>query len=145
MKVNELRIGNLVHHNIENSKSDFLGNELIVFELDEKIITTYYVDHLNSKVIVRNKQNYYPIPLTEKWLIKAGFSVKEYKAGYIGKDFTSGQMTLSFVLCNPFAKGDWNDCYTFDLRDSMFKSLRYVHELQNLYFSLTNSELQFVS
>ena len=124
MKAIELRIGNYI--SVKNMGVD----------LPAIIERGVEIDAANE---------YNPVPLTEELLLKAGFSSDGYKDGYIGKDFVSGQMTLSFVLCNPFAKGDWNDCYTFDLRDSMFKSLRYVHELQNLYFLLTNSELQFTS
>ena len=148
MKVSELRIGNIVSVNDEVKtrleEEDYLIN---IFEVDELKgdgdISVY--NKIENLYEFLNIDEIEPIELTEYWLLKAGFSAKEYKSGYIGKDFASGQMTLSFVLCNQFAKGDWNDCYTFDLRDSMFKSLRYVHELQNLYFLLTNSELQFVS
>lgn len=78
-----------------------------------------------------------PIPLTEEWLLKFGFSDKEYKKGYIGKDFKSGGMILDFVLSKPFLKGEWNNTYTFDFEGHRFSKMEFVHELQNFYYCLT--------
>ena len=78
-----------------------------------------------------------PIPLTEEWLLKFGFSDKDYKKGYIGKDFKSGGMILDFVLSKPFSKGEWNNTYTFDFDGHRFSKMEFVHELQNFYYCLT--------
>jgi hypothetical protein len=141
MNAKELRIGNYVHHNTENSKTEFIGNELTVCELTEKTITTFYLNIDGSKQIVRGKAIYLPIPLTERWLQLFGFTKNDYKAGFIGKDFKSGNMILDFVLSEPRTKGEWNHYYTYDFQDYRFKSIEFVHELQNLYFLLTGSEL----
>ena len=64
-----------------------------------------------------------PIPLTEEWLLKCGFNDKENQYRY--KD------RLIVIRDNDF----------HDYGTSV--KLKYVHQLQNLYFALTNNELIF--
>jgi len=68
LKPDELQIGNYIHHNLENADSEFLNNYLTVCELDDKHITTYYIDCTGEKQMVRGKNNYLPIPITQNWL-----------------------------------------------------------------------------
>lgn len=83
-----------------------------------------------------------PIILTEEILEKLGFTDNAYKSGYIGKDFRSGGIYLDFVLSRPFTKGEWNSAYTYDLLSNRFVNINYVHELQNLYYSLAGEMLK---
>ncbi len=119
MKANELRIGNY-----------FLRNN-IASQVHPSIIEDVF----------NGKTNINPIPLTEEWLLKFGFSDKEYKKDYIGIDFESSGMYFDFVLSKPFSKGEWNNSYTFNLESHRFCKVEYVHSLQNLYFTLTGEEL----
>jgi len=80
---------------------------------------------------------YSPIPLTEELILNFGFSDKDYKNGYIGKDFKSSGMILDFVLSKPFQKGEWQNVYTFDFEGHRFIKFEFVHELQNFYYSIT--------
>ena len=76
-----------------------------------------------------------PIPLTEEWLLKFGFNninSKEY-----GIKCGSCWMSLS----NPKDMGEWQDCYCWIFDRFKFIELKYVHQLQNLYFALTGNEL----
>ena len=120
MKANELRIGNYIlnHH----KEIDTVTNHTFSKFRFPKMDGDYGV---------------YPIELTEEWLLKFGFSDKEYKSGYIGKDFKSGGMILDFVLSKPFSKGEWNNTYTFDFEGHRFSKIEFVHELQNFYYCLT--------
>lgn len=63
-----------------------------------------------------------PIPLTEEWLLKFGFKIeRQYEC-----DFASiGVFTISF-----------GENFFYE-----YTNLKYVHQLQNLYFALTNEEL----
>jgi hypothetical protein len=77
-----------------------------------------------------------PIPLTEEWLLKLGFQTggaKQYL--FINLD----EKDKCYLYFNPFGKGiaiDQNE------KECSFEiELNYVHQLQNLYFSLTNREL----
>lgn len=79
-----------------------------------------------------------PIPLDESWLIRAGFSVitessagKRY--GYVINGVFSSDLTLIF----------WK---TTENAGKFFRSnleIKFVHQLQNLFFALTGTELTF--
>jgi hypothetical protein len=77
--------------------------------------------------------NIKPIPLTEQWLIDFGFinvSLGEWEKGDI-------------ILDNEYTdKGIWNI-----VEDSQCLNInvKHVHQLQNLYFALTNKELNYES
>jgi hypothetical protein len=65
-----------------------------------------------------------PIPLTEEWLLKFGFcKFKNYN------DFSKGG-----IIIHGRKRG-------FVLRKSV-PDIKYVHQLQNLYFALTGEELE---
>mgnify|MGYP003148218537 CR=1 FL=1 len=72
--------------------------------------------------------NYEPIPLTEEWLVKFGFvensiSIGSYAYLRIEKD-------LTFAVGVPYESGGNS------------RALKHVHQLQNLYFALTGTELE---
>ena len=64
-----------------------------------------------------------PIPLTEEWLKKFGFKEK----------------THTFVFGNISIKQQTKSCFFYHTGFN----LRYVHQLQNLFFALTGEELKF--
>ena len=65
-----------------------------------------------------------PIPLTEEWLIKFGFVKDKLEVGlYHFND-------LEIFLPNYFT---W--------KTQFINNIKHVHQLQNLYFALTNEEL----
>ena len=78
-----------------------------------------------------------PIPLTEEWLFKLGFIKYE------------GEMYLSLETGDP----RWYLCASYQNRFAdicqlgnlgalwRFQNIEYVHQLQNLYFTLTGNEL----
>ena len=124
MKANELRIGNYVY--------DTLGK---VNKIDLEAIT-YIIRETHNQVK--------PIPLTEEWLLKFdmeftdGFSSsrKLYLNNYendISKITYSPKERL-LRLSNGDTKGTM-----------LIPHVKYVHQLQNLYFALTGEELTFKS
>jgi len=79
-----------------------------------------------------------PIPLTDDWFEKLGFT---FKTEELGVRFYEIQVGLDF-LC--FSKeGHWNinSGKSYWYMDRNFKSPKYVHELQNLYYVLTGKDL----
>ena len=81
-----------------------------------------------------------PIPLTEDWLLKMGFKkasdncyIKTYPNNC---DFILFDWLTPIAVSNGFKEGDY---YYFFHRTA--HTIRYVHQLQNLYFSLTGNEL----
>jgi hypothetical protein len=129
MEIEELRIGNLV----KNGLGEFI---IIKNNINERNTGGYILKTLE------------PIPLTEEWLIKFGF--------------IKGNHNWFRLYFNPEKLED-SDCLTYNINSKMLclesfycgekggsiqlLSLdeKYVHQLQNLYFALTGSELQYVA
>ena len=127
IRANELRIGNW-----------FIGYDNKPFQ--------WTLDYLGYMLQKHNKPDLDEliksgIPLTEKILLKYGFSKETYEKGHIGIDFKRGSTTMDFVLEEPGFMGEWNKCYTFELPDFRFLNIEYLHQLQNLYFVVTGIEL----
>lgn len=117
MKSTELRIGNLVQYN---------GN---LKETGK--ITTIFQDFISGldycQINYRNNKKHWliniePIPLTEELLLKMGYDL-----------ITESHYALSGHLI-------WkcNDLFMCDKNGII---LKHVHQLQNLYFAITNNEL----
>ena len=111
------------------SVGNYLNRKGIVVQIDGRSIFDMWDD---NGVI---KCGYEPIELTEKWLLNLGFN-KEYKDGYIGIDVGN----TDFVLTYPKVMGDFQEYFAFQFHSggwSKFREVRYVHELQNLFRSIT--------
>lgn len=85
-----------------------------------------------------NSMPYNPIPLTEEWLLKLGF-----------KDARSNELELYPIKYNTKTiryNGINTNLYVSDFGDDSHYDLpcphiKYVHQLQNIYFALTGEEL----
>lgn len=119
----ELRIGNLI-------QTDYEGVMEVVNINSERI---EYIDakKLNYRAIGRFELAFVePIPLTEEWLLEFGFIPNKYQ-----DEFSLDLITLD---CEYTDKG------IFNLSIGEFKSeieIKHLHQLQNIYFALTNKEL----
>ena len=142
MKSNELRIGNYVFLNNE-IWSEYSKIPLIVTKLDSELSELFplssggvSIEHEDKlKNLQFNQYNEYiePIPLTEKWLLKAGF-VKvgmNYQKDWILLWTYLKTGEVHFVLNEP------------NSNKRHITELKYVHQLQNLYFALEGSEIIF--
>ena len=130
MEANDLRIGNFI-----TSDYDELS---IVSKIESKEFNTYNGceyeriickrNNTSSDFIIVHDDNWKPIPLTEEWLLKFGFVKKEI--GY--SKLTS--MEECFLIS--FGKH-------ININGVKFNNeIKYVHQLQNLYFALTGEELK---
>jgi len=112
MKVNELRIGNIIN----------LGDRVVIVDL--AVINRIGNAHYKTT----------PIPLTEEWLIKFGFEFKKYKlttlVSYTLKD-------LEFM----FSDSELISVYIGLERIDNGSRINTVHLLQNLYYVRTGEEL----
>jgi len=74
-----------------------------------------------------------PIPLSEEWLLKFGFEMEYSQLTNIYK---------YFLVNTPFgySQGQFN---VFTQTGCFSVEIKYVHQLQNLYFALTNKELTY--
>jgi hypothetical protein len=129
MKANELRIGNYV--NVPNSKQ--CPFRIDAFEhCSEKFIKVAQEVKLNGFEV--HPLTWYggdlePIPLTEEWLVKFGFETNDVRYWQIS----------SFRLhINRY--GEW----IFKV-ETFEQEIKYVHQLQNLYFALIGEELTIKS
>jgi len=123
MKATELRIGNYIN--------DYYKG-IIIISIDTLI--GIQKCHDNRKQF----QNIFaPIPLTEDWLKKFGF--KE-KAEYIWiKEIFKGMFDIKIILTE---KGKYVPVIMSMGEEVAIRQKQYVHQLQNLYFTLTEKELK---
>lgn len=124
MKKSEFRIGNLLLFRdkriVEVSN---LGNSFETIELVNGL--RYGSDDINE---------YNPIELTEEWLLKLGFEKDEE--------------SKTWSILTSLEKFDYlfeieNKYQQFFQPDFLRIDIKYVHQLQNLYFALTGQELKF--
>lgn len=127
----ELRIGNYVE--VENYK---------IIQLD----------NVHKKGTTKGDEQYLismlkPIELTEDWLVRMGFKreTKDDKYGRVWQHKDFGNFFLRRVNYNkPFDKADFG--FALEISDesnwvTIFKRVQCVHQLQNLFHSLTGEEL----
>jgi hypothetical protein len=135
MKAKELRIGNLVDVYREDVHYGTIVIESITpYGVNERIGTYYAVFNkpMCDELLVK------PITLTEEWLLKFGFA-------YDGEWLVLTKFETMFKTININTKiskvtisdGCIDDYEEIHLTDN----IKYVHQLQNLYFALTNEEL----
>jgi hypothetical protein len=141
LKPSDLRIGNYVH-------VDGFGPTVV--RLMTMFQGEYEVYHNQSDVLSWSNSAKFdkvePIPLTEEWLIRFGFK-KGLRSFFIGHtDFTyhlESKADAGFTDGGYFMGiryDDWdNDPETIH---KFTYDIHYVHQLMNIYFSLTNSELE---
>lgn len=116
MKANELRIGNLVRNNMN-------GEILKPCDVLCDGINTDNYEGLNYGFIE-------PIPLTEEWLLKFGFEKQHNEEDF---DYWFKNDFLNDII--------WEHSEGFCHNLNYGGDIKHVHQLQNLYFALTNEEL----
>jgi hypothetical protein len=137
MKANELRIGNLVWDNYSGemivsgiSKPNGLKETLTLKKQDGLPEGSYLCESIE------------PIPLTEEWLLKFGFHKRKACGNYWFEKSINKLLFLTNdinpVKGNAFStKVDHVFVHDFNWQTK----IKYVHQLQNLYFALAGEEL----
>lgn len=139
MTANELMLDNYV---FENYSGIMIVKRIFEDELylknankDFKAIGSYSIEAIN------------PIPLTEDWLQKFGFIIRDktYSLNYGGEsrryallEKYSGNNSFILYFHERFGETLFNINDGFKRGDH---AIKYVHQLQNLFFALTNNEL----
>ena len=127
MKLKELRIGNYIKLMLN----------------DEKFAIVQVT--LNDFDAIDNKKGVYePLPLTEDWLLKHGFSVKNFDYSIPISECKVVWLTLipqdeectAYSVCVTQTDEDQEN------QNAFLSDINYVHQLQNLYFALTGKELE---
>lgn len=122
IKANELRLGNIIEYP-EYSAS----------------LTIEQIDKLNVNIVYKLK-DCKPIPITEELLIKFGcvkLNNSMFRFGKFTFQGTStddgGDLHNKIITSRKAIKVCFEGKY--------FRTIEYIHSLQNLYFALTNEEL----
>jgi hypothetical protein len=132
MKAKELRIGNLVNGVL--TQKPYIIDAWALREME----SGNYQNSQDTETKV-----FEPIPLTEEWLLKFGFIRHHY-------DYANDVIYIKNIADNEIdnAEFEWG-VYPNELGSGIQiknrKSLKYVHEIQNLYFALIGEELTFKS
>ena len=117
MNANELMLGNYINKSGDIFKLASINTDNTIRIYNESETDTYGFFALRI---------FKPIPLTEKWLLDFGFKTDIFGFNFNLKDFT---ITLPIY---------------FVYKNLKLKKLKYVHQLQNLHFSLTGNHLKLV-
>lgn len=121
MKATELRLGNYYSYSGNRKKRKGICR----------------IDIKDLEILLKNPKNhnYRPLIIGEKWLLKFGF----YKTKKLSRYWHPGRLSN-------FSIRYLNGRFTFFVyawsSHCPFAEVEYVHQLQNLYFELTGSELQ---
>ena len=125
MKSQEVRLGNYHFYHIVD-KYDERG------EYDE----VCQIDAEDFRILENfDCPEYKPIPLDEEWLLKLGFFVGSKKNCYYKDWAMNGVETIVFEY-------HYKGGYDYEVGANRYKTIHYVHQLQNLYFALTGEELE---
>jgi hypothetical protein len=112
MKATELRIGNWL---MGNAPFEVTGSNIALAQVREIALDTIH---------------WQPIPLTEEWLVKMGFS-----DGLLQEE--SFNMKVNSKM--------WVSITDLDHEGLIHTHIEHVHQLQNLYHALTGQELELKS
>jgi len=138
IQANELRIGNMVYES-------FSFNPTLE---DLEIVTIHKIDSLNGiySDIHDNLGDFdslYPIPLTPEIIQMCGFKLDEHYKTYFVTDEQNNDWS---IVVNSFeeSKGYLFQNSKSDASCYSVAYVKYLHQLQNLYFALTGEELQLL-
>jgi hypothetical protein len=132
MEAKDLRIGNYFNAKKPRHNEKYVIVESIDFYEINSSFRPYKIDDIE------------PIPLTDEWLVKFGLIKKYLENPFEESGFELKEDGTKFYW--------WADGGTFNIEInpngevwfelySHYNHIKYVHQLQNLYYSLTGEEL----
>jgi hypothetical protein len=124
MELNELRIGNYIAP---------LGKGITQVEG----MCTWDSLIQSSNFAERGIEDFEPIQLTEEWLFNFGFISRKESEGFYYFGYGKNPITYDWMLCLKYFK-DENRFFFMNGHHT----IKYIHQLQNLYFVLTGEELK---
>jgi len=123
MKATDLRVNNLVQH--KDRLIEICGTT------DAGVYV--YSDSMHGSTYFYLIEEIKPIELTEEWLLKMGF---EKRADW---QFVNSKLVIEFWL---IVNKKIDVRFRINENESIpIREIKYVHQLQNLYYALTGEEL----
>ncbi len=140
IRASELRLGNWYNNGVDNYT---LGTSAFMDYLNEAQVNEGIID------------NIYPIPISPDILEKCGFKERTWGKpdGWdkYGKSYAIGRYDTNYVLHRSWEnEPDWRmgiECTDATdeinyMSESFCWQIKYLHQLQNLYYALTQTELK---
>ncbi len=162
MKPTELRVGNWVQLYRSPEENEMYPQQIISIEFDAVgyITGEGYMLRLDDGFFINCDTGVLPIPLTEDWLLKFGFTKGEQtKTKGNGGDYQPEDVYTLSTIYSLYTDDDPDGNIKYELstwhwrggepenqdafwfyHDSLIRC-EYVHQLQNLYHALTGKEL----
>lgn len=130
----ELRIGNYIASGKEFTNLSIIGKVLEIGNVEREFEQVYCECEESFEWFFRD--DYCGIPITEEWLIKLGFN--EVDPVFNEQIEHAYEIPSWGRVCIMDGKLVSEEYYFLD---GMNAEIKYVHQLQNLYFALTSQEL----
>lgn len=128
MKANNLRIGNWL---------EFEDKTMTVSSIHIDDTIRFKVPYGGSIGCFKLSAHIKPIPLTEEWLLRFGFENYETDKSRV---YRLNGFMATYVFNGRFKGKRYLKYHNITFED--FGHIQHVHQLQNLYFSLTGEELE---
>lgn len=140
IQANELRLGNWVQITdklkSEIEEEGYIKNEFQItssFNKDDDIQIYNPYEIIYEYFIAEQIE---PIPITEDWLLRFGF-----EASSIHDNYKLGEIEISSSMRKITTNERYNFYLDGEIPESMKIRIQYIHQLQNLFFALTGTEL----
>jgi hypothetical protein len=151
IKASDLRIGNLVMTNNSMYRDESVGKIAVITQIDSKrtceeikgTVSLYLIEDIWKDTYGQWLIYIEPIPITEEWLLKFGYNCVNntkmvFKLYHNDENADFSSLILKEVGNNPIWVYSVNNRWTIN---PFPIDLKYVHQLQNIYFALTGEEL----
>lgn len=114
-----------------------IGNYLINIAKTSNVITRIDIDDL-KKINYQAGMHYVPIPLTEQLLLKCGFTKNEENKFF--RIFIKSSYEFEYNILNKCVSMWYPQRYVEGYNAVV--RCEFLHQIQNLYFALTGTELK---
>lgn len=137
MKASELRLGNIIKlgGNTLNTYQTYKPVKVCLAFLNE--IFAENEERPDAELSV-----YQPVGLTDEWLLRLGFEMDNSGVEKDHQDYCEWYQRKFPIIGELITNSDMS--FVFDIETDTLR-IRYVHQLQNLYFALTGCELPIAS
>lgn len=137
MEINELRVGNYVSYNGLNLEVYSIENKYT--RADNRYNNKVLVDLVCDGFITARLDEIQGIPLTEQILLNYGFKKINHIGGYSFYSYDRDKMKkrVSFMPLDVYLNPNYVKIANFSVR----QNIEYVHQLQNLFYTINGVEL----